>query len=386
MRTALAHTPGRQFRVRPAGEDDLDAILALENRVFATDRLSRRSLHRMLRSAAAAVLVAEEDGRLAGAAMILYRAQSSVARLYSIAVDPTLSGLGVGQRLLQAVEEAALARDCVIVRLEVHEGNEAAIARYTKSGYRQFGRRARYYEDGGDALRFQKRIAPRLELRERAPPYFHQTTEFTCGPACIIMALGWADRSFRPTPAFELQLWREATTIYMTSGPGGCAPFGMATAIKRHGLTPEVYVNRPGPYFLDTVKVEAKRRVMRLAQAEFREQARELGIVTHMKSADESVLMPAFDAGAVAIVLVSGYHMIPRGEPHWVFAWGRDGRHVLVHDPEASRDKLGDVVGTETYAVPWSVFDRMTRIGRDGLRATVIVRKGQDHDRVGDPR
>jgi ribosomal protein S18 acetylase RimI-like enzyme len=376
MRTNVAHMPDRHVRVRPATGADLGALLALEQRIFATDRLSRRSLRKMLQSPTADVLVADHEGQLAGTAVVLYRAGATVARLYSIAVDPALAGRGIGQTLLAAAEEAALAHDCLIVRLEVHETNAVAIARYQKSGYRQFGRRKTYYEDGGDALRFQKRIAPRLELRQRAPRHYHQTTDFTCGPACVIMALAWADPSLRPTPAFELQLWREATTIFMTSGPGGCGPFGLATALDRHGLSPEVYINRPGPYFLDTVQVEAKRRVMRLAQAEFREEAKALGIVTHMKAISETALMSAFDGGAVAIVLVSGYHMSPRSEPHWVFAWGRDGRHVLVHDPEAARDKQGDVIGTETYAVPWSVFDRMTRIGRDGLRATIIVRKG----------
>ena len=32
-----------------------------------------------------------------------------------------------------------------------------------------------------------------LAALQAAPPYFHQTTEFTCGPACIMMALAWAD-------------------------------------------------------------------------------------------------------------------------------------------------------------------------------------------------
>src|SRR5262249_46888642 len=44
--------------------------------------------------------------------------------------------------------------------------------------------------DGGDALRFEKRLVPNLRALAVAPPYFHQTTEFTCGPACIMMAQG----------------------------------------------------------------------------------------------------------------------------------------------------------------------------------------------------
>src|SRR5215475_3063262 len=83
-----------------------------------------------------------------------------------------------------------------------------------------------------DALRFEKRLVPNLRALAVAPPYFHQTTEFTCGPACMMMALAWADRKFKPAPAFEFQLWREATTICTGAGPGGCEPFGTALTLK----------------------------------------------------------------------------------------------------------------------------------------------------------
>src|SRR5262249_56389375 len=82
-----------------------------------------------------------------------------------------------------------------------------------------------------------------------------------------------ADRKFKPPPAFEFQLWREAPTIFMTSGPGGCEPNGMAVALKHHGLEPEVYVSHPGPYFLDTAKSADKRRVMQVTQLAFQREA-----------------------------------------------------------------------------------------------------------------
>ncbi|TMJ68026.1 MAG: GNAT family N-acetyltransferase, partial [Alphaproteobacteria bacterium] len=246
MPVRLAHAPIAEIRVRRAERADLDALMDLEHRVFATDRLSRRSLRQFLKSPSAEVMVAE-DNRLAGTAIVLFRSCSLLARLYSLAVAPHMSGRGVGPMLLEAAEAAALARDCRAIRLEVHVSNHPAISRYRKSGYREFGRIRGYYEDGGDALRFEKRLVPNLPALASAPPYFHQTTEFTCGPACIMMALGWADRSFKPEPALEFQLWREATTIFMTSGPGGCEPYGMAVALKRHGLEPEIYVSHPGP-------------------------------------------------------------------------------------------------------------------------------------------
>ena len=377
MPSHLAHAPAPVVRARTAERGDLEPLLDLEHRVFATDRLSRRSLRRFLQSKTAQVIVADEGGRLAGAAVMLFRPGSSVARLYSIAAAPHLAGRGVGSMLLAAAEEAALARDCTSIRLEVHVTNHAAISRYRKSGYREFGRRTRYYDDGGDALRFEKRLQRRLPGLAAPPRYFHQTTEFTCGSACIMMALAWADPAFQPSPALEFQLWREASTICMGgAGPGGCEPFGLAVTLKRRGLDPEIYVSRRGPYFVDTVRDPDKRRVMRLTQSEFHREAEANDIPSHLTPVSESVLMRAFDAGSVAVVLVSGYQMVPRGRPHWIFAFGRDGRHVLMHDPAAVRDDQGMAYAPETYAVPWTAFERMTRVGGDRLSAAVVVRKG----------
>src|SRR5262247_1620627 len=155
MASRPAHSP--LVRIRAAKARDLETLVELESRVFATDRLSRRSLRRFLTSRSAAFMVAERDG-LAGTAIVLFRPVSPVARLYSIAVAPHMSGRGVASLLLKAVERAARRRGCTTIRLEVHETNHAAIARYRKQGYQEFGRHRRYYDDGGDALRFHKNL------------------------------------------------------------------------------------------------------------------------------------------------------------------------------------------------------------------------------------
>jgi ribosomal protein S18 acetylase RimI-like enzyme len=376
MPAPLARVPARDIRVRKAQRGDIDALLRLEQRVFSTYRLSRRSLRHLVASKSAEVLVADEQAQIAGTVIVLFRPRSLIARLYSIAVAPHAAGRGIGPTLLDAAEEVALARGATRMRLEVHTTNHAAISRYRKSGYRELGRIRGYYEDGGDALRFEKRLISDAAALRDAPPYFHQTTEFTCGPACIMMALAWADRSFKPAPAFELALWREATTIFPGPGPGGCEPYGMAVAIRRHGLVPEIYVSRPGAFFVEEAKSAEQRRVMQTAQAEFRREAAALSIHTHMTPVSESVLMGAFDAGNVAIVLVSGYQMIPRGKPHWIFAFGRNGRHVLMHDPAAVRDEQGMAAAAESYAVPWTAFERVLHLGRERLSAAIVIRKG----------
>ena len=269
-----------------------------------------------------------------------------------------------------------MSRHRSILRLEVHEKNAAAIKRYEKSGYRHFGHHHHYYEDRGHALRFEKRLTPKLRALKSAPPYFHQTTEFTCGPACLMMALSWSDPSLRPSPILELELWRETTTIFMNAGPGGCEPYGLALALRRRELSPEIFVSRPPPYFLDTVHSEDQRRVMRLVQNEFRREAAELAIISHLAPLTESALMTAFDTGAVAIILVSGYHMVRRRVPHWIFAFGHEDGRILMHDPAAVRDDRGDAKAAETYAIAWPTFWRAARFGRDQLAAAILIRKG----------
>lgn len=376
MTAALAPKTNLDIQMRAGGLGDLGALLALESRSFDHDRLSRRSFRRFLSLPNAETLVALQDDEIIGYALVLFRPGTVVARLYSIAVAPAASRRGIGSMLLAGAEESAIRRGCTLLRLEVREDNAAAISRYKKSGYRQFGRHQRYYADGTDALRFEKRLTPQLKALAKAPPYFHQTTDFTCGPTCVLMAMAWADPNFRPGPGLEFKLWREATTIYMTSGPGGCEPYGLAVTLKKHGLSPEIFVNQPAPYFLETVQSEDKRRVMRVTQAEFRQEADDLGIRTHLDRLDESALIQAFQSGAVAIVLVSGYHMVRKGVPHWVFAFGHEAGYILLHDPFARQNEHGQPSGPETYAVPPVEFERMTRFGRKNLRAAVLIRKG----------
>ena len=148
----------RSIRVtlRRGRERDLAALVTLELAVFNTDIVSRRSFRHFMGSPHASLIVAEESGGLAGYVLVLYPPHSKLARLYSIAVAPHAGGRGLGPRLLAAAEEAAKRRGRRAMRLEVHVRNKRAIARYAKSGYRLFGKHRDYYDDHGDALRFEK--------------------------------------------------------------------------------------------------------------------------------------------------------------------------------------------------------------------------------------
>jgi ribosomal protein S18 acetylase RimI-like enzyme len=154
--TSRAARPSGTIRLRRGRASDLAELLALEQAVFTTDKLSRRSFRHFLTSPHAALIVAEDGDKFAGYVLVLYPPRSQLARLYSIAVAPHVGGRGVGSKLLAAAEAAAKSQGRRTMRLEVHEDNKRAIARYEKSGYRLFGRHHHYYDDRGHALRFEK--------------------------------------------------------------------------------------------------------------------------------------------------------------------------------------------------------------------------------------
>lgn len=145
-------------KLRQARVEDIDPLLELEDGAFHTDRLSRRSFRRLVGASGAHCLVAEARRRPVGYALVLFRRNATVARLYSIAVDPRWRGHGIAGRLMAAAEAEARARGARAMRLEVREDNADAIALYARRGYRPIGRRSDYYADRAAALRFEKRL------------------------------------------------------------------------------------------------------------------------------------------------------------------------------------------------------------------------------------
>src|SRR5258708_7046176 len=100
MPTSAHSRPVADLHIRPAIPADVGALLALERKVFTTDRVSRRSFRRLLCVPTAQILVAEVGHRIAGYALVLYREGSRLARLYSIAADPHHAPRGTGAHLL----------------------------------------------------------------------------------------------------------------------------------------------------------------------------------------------------------------------------------------------------------------------------------------------
>lgn len=147
------------MQIRRAEMGDLPALSALEDASFVCDGVDRRAMAGFLRSGAAVVLLDEEGaGGLRGHLILRFNARHRIARVYSIAVAASAQGRGVGRALVTAAEAVARERGADRVRLEISVDNLASQRLFKACGYAVFGTYDEYYEDGGAALRLEKRL------------------------------------------------------------------------------------------------------------------------------------------------------------------------------------------------------------------------------------
>ena len=158
--------------VRVAGPGDAAALAALDQRAFPpADRFSLRVWRHLLGAArrnrsALTVIAHGADGNVLGAAALLLRRGSRVARLYTVAVDPAARGLGLGRRLIAEALMRAPQR-CNVVSLEVRAANAPARALYERLGLRVVGSLPAYYGDGAVGVRYRGNRAATLAAARR---------------------------------------------------------------------------------------------------------------------------------------------------------------------------------------------------------------------------
>jgi ribosomal protein S18 acetylase RimI-like enzyme len=364
---AAAIPLAKEIAVRPAGDADLEALIDLEQSSFAGDRITRRSWLTFLRSRSAEILIGTIDGYLSGAIVLLFNRASWIARIYSIAVDPAERHRGLARVLLDAALVRAEERDCSLVRLETRIDNLPAQQFFSAAGFRVFGTTPGYYEDGAAALRLERSLWTAGAVPSRFPHYV-QTLDFTCGPAALMMAMGALCPQIPLDQTLEIRLWREATTVFMAAGHGGCGPYGLALAAHRRGFAATIYVPDKGPMFVDSVRASNKNEVIARIEAEMLAELAKTPVRLRREPVSAELLRQHLGCGEVPIVLISLYRLHGHRGPHWVTVTGFDGHVFRVHDP----------IEPQTPADPGlsisrGEFERITRYGRNRQTAAVII-------------
>ncbi len=128
----------------------------------APSRFPRQYLHELVESANSATWVAEEDGLMAGFAVVkwIQEAGQIVAYIETLEVIPAQRKQGIAGELLRRVETSARAVGAYVLWLHVAEANAAAIHLYVAHDYLPQGREEDYYGLGIPALIYAKPLIP----------------------------------------------------------------------------------------------------------------------------------------------------------------------------------------------------------------------------------
>ncbi|MCG7533882.1 GNAT family N-acetyltransferase/peptidase C39 family protein [Pseudoalteromonas sp. OOF1S-7] len=358
--------------VEKAQPVDLAELVELEARCFSSDRLSRRQFKHHIGFEHSLLLTARLAGELVGYGLLWLHQGTRLARLYSLAVSQEHQGKGIARQLMATLESQAAQLGWLYMRLEVARRNTAAIALYKKLGYRVFGEYHNYYEDHDDALRMQKCIRKRTEQATlQVAPWYQQTTEFTCGPASLMMAMASIDPGCMGDQSLELEIWREATTIFMTSGHGGCHPFGLALAAERRGFATEVVVNTAQPLFIDGVRNEQKKQVMTLVHEQFKQECEYRDIPIQCASLKLEQVEQWLSEGSSVLALISTYRLNGKKAPHWVLITGIDALCLYVNDPDVEEEQ--EAIDCQQVPIAREDFEKMATFGAGKLSALVVL-------------
>ena len=138
----------------------LDELYEIEKQSFTHEAFTKREIAYLLSDYNAIGLAARVDGEIAGFLIATINMEKSriFGHILTLDVAPSHRRKGVAQKLLEEMETLMRQKGVVECRLEVREGNAAAINLYLKLGYRKMGRLEKYYGDA-HGLYLQKTLS-----------------------------------------------------------------------------------------------------------------------------------------------------------------------------------------------------------------------------------
>lgn len=195
-------------------------------------------------------------------------------------------------------------------------------------------------------------------------PYYPQTSEFTCGPACVLMVMKHFDPKTRMTRHLEFEVWRKCNMI----GIRGADPFGLAVPLIEAGLEVRLVTQR-------RKVIEEKPWRHRLLRHFSREEI-ELsfyGMRENQRRATEKNLPVRYKRPVIAdivekirdefvpIALVHMGMIHHLNIPHWVVVADADEDRVVFNDPYPPKGRPGLILSRVKFQ---KILDDIgTRIG-----------------------
>ncbi len=175
-------------------------------------------------------------------------------------------------------------------------------------------------------------------------PYYAQSSEFSCGPACVLMVMKHFEPSLELSRALEFEVWRKCNMI----GVKGADPYGLSVPLMDTGYEVRLITQRR-----KTVEYDPwKRRLLRhyslddiklsmFGMKENKRRALGRGLPVTYKRPVVADVIRGMQDGYVPIALVHMGVVHSLNIPHWVVVTHADEENVVFNDPYPPKGRQG---------------------------------------------
>jgi hypothetical protein len=184
-------------------------------------------------------------------------------------------------------------------------------------------------------------------------PYYAQSSEFSCGPACVLMVMKHFDPRLKLSRGLEFEVWRQCNMI----GVKGADPFGLSVPLIDAGydvrlVTQWKRVVDPKLWGQRLVRnhftiEEARLGAFGIDENKNRALSRNL-MVEHKRPTVQDVMEHVRD-GFVPIALVHMGVVHRLNIPHWVVVTEASGDTVVFNDPYPPKGRKGLKLNQEKF-------------------------------------
>jgi hypothetical protein len=206
-------------------------------------------------------------------------------------------------------------------------------------------------------------------------PYYAQSSEFTCGPACVLMTFKHFDPDMKLSRTLEFEVWRQCNMI----GVKGADPYGLSVPLMDRGY--EVHLLTQSRRMIDTALWRQRPRVNPFTPeemsltifgiAENRKRALRRGLSLEHRRPMVERIAERVGEGFVPIALVHMGIVHRLDTPHWVVVVDVGEDQVTFNDPYPPKGRKNIRLGRPEFQK--MVDDIGNRIGLSP--SVIFVRK-----------
>ncbi|MCK5547581.1 MAG: peptidase C39 family protein [Thermoplasmata archaeon] len=163
-------------------------------------------------------------------------------------------------------------------------------------------------------------------------PFYRQKMDFTCGPACLMMAMKYFDKRTKMNRRLEMDIWREANLEEMW----GTVRYGLALAAHKRGFPVKIINSGRGMGYAEVVSETRKEIIKKWVKFFFKElkdRCSEANIKEIIKNFGVDEIRKILKAGAIPIVLINPKFLTGEDIAHWIVVKGFDKNHFYINNP-----------------------------------------------------